>query len=348
MWWSMPETEPPAGGPAVRRLALAGTIERNQRTVLTSVVLADVQPNPDQPRKHFAPDKLAELADSIKARGLLQPIIVRRVEHGYQLLAGERRFRAAQLAGIDKLPALIRTADDPLEIALIENLQREDLSPLEEAEGLALLIERHGYTHRDIADLLGKSRPYVSNTLALTRLPDTVKADLRRDGPAVSRELLMSVAREEDPEAALALWRRLQLFGIVSLILVLKMAAVGLYTSTLRIGRKVFATPEDYALQGMPTRSGNDADIERVRRAHQNDLENILPFFVVGFFFALTRPPWLAAEILFIGFAVARVLHSVFYIRAIQPHPTIAFTAGSLLSGVMVVWTLVVLVRGAS
>ncbi len=211
MWWSMPETEPPAGGPAVRRLALAGTIERNQRTVLTSVALANVQPNPDQPRKHFAPDKLAELADSIKARGLLQPIIVRRVEHGYQLLAGERRFRAAQLAGIDKLPALIRTADDPLEIALIENLQREDLSPLEEAEGLALLIERHGYTHRDIADMLGKSRPYVSNTLALTRLPDPVKADLRRDGPAVSRELLMSVAREEDPEAALALWRRLQL-----------------------------------------------------------------------------------------------------------------------------------------
>ena len=140
----------------------------------------------------------------------------------------------------------------------------------------------------------------------------------------------------------------LRLFGIVSLILVLKMAAVGLYTSTLRIGRKVFATPEDYALQGMPTRSGNDADIERVRRAHQNDLENILPFFVVGFFFALTRPPWLAGEILFIGFAVARVLHSVFYIRAMQPHRTIAFTAGSLLSGVMVVWTLVVLVRGVS
>src|SRR5437016_8709459 len=211
MWWSMPETEPPAGGPAVRRLALAGTIERNQRTVLTSVVLADVQPNPDQPRKHFAPDKLAELADSIKARGLLQPIIVRRVESGYQLLAGERRFRAAQLAGLDKLPALIRAADDPLEVALIENLQREDLSPLEEAEGLALLIERHGYTHREVAELLGKSRPYVSNTLALTRLPDAVKADLRRDGPGVSRELLMGVAREEDPEAALALWRRLQL-----------------------------------------------------------------------------------------------------------------------------------------
>jgi len=211
MWWSMPETEARAPGSGTRRLALAGTIERQQRTVLTSVPLADVQPNPDQPRKHFAPDKLAELADSIKARGLLQPIIVRRVESGYQLLAGERRFRAAQLAGLDKLPALIRTDEDPLEVALIENLQREDLSPLEEAEGLALLIERHGYSHREVAELLGKSRPYVSNTLALTRLPDAVKADLRRDGPGVSRELLMGVARQEDPEAALALWRRLQL-----------------------------------------------------------------------------------------------------------------------------------------
>src|SRR5436305_6793610 len=215
MWWSMPETEARAPGSGTRRLALAGTIERQQRTVLTSLALADVQPNPDQPRKRFAPDKLAELADSIKARGLLQPIIVRRVESGYQLLAGERRFRAAQLAGLDKLPALIRAADDPLEVALIENLQREDLSPLEEAEGLALLIERHGYSHREVAELLGKSRPYVSNTLALTRLPDAVKEDLRRDGPGVSRELLMGVARGEVPEDALALWRRLQL-GVLS------------------------------------------------------------------------------------------------------------------------------------
>ena len=211
MWWSMPETDARAGSGGVRRLALAGTIERQQRTVLTSVTLVDVQPNPDQPRKHFAPEKLAALAESIKTRGLLQPIIVRRVETGYQLLAGERRFRAAQLAGLDKLPALIRTTDDPLEVALIENLQCEDLSPLEEAEGLALLIDRHGYSHREVAELLGKSRPYVSNTLALTRLPEAVKADLRRDGPAVSRELLMGVARQEDPDAALALWRRLQL-----------------------------------------------------------------------------------------------------------------------------------------
>ena len=139
----------------------------------------------------------------------------------------------------------------------------------------------------------------------------------------------------------------LRLFAIVALVLVLKMAAVGVHTSRLRIGRKVYATPEDYALQGMAAKVGNDPDVERTRRAHQNDLENILPFFVVGFLFALTRPPLLAAEILFVGFAVARILHSVFYIRAMQPHRTIAFGVGSLLSGVMVVWTLVVLLRAA-
>ena len=139
----------------------------------------------------------------------------------------------------------------------------------------------------------------------------------------------------------------LRLFAIVSLILVLKMAAVGLYTSPMRIGRKVFATPEDYALQGLQTRAASDPDIERVRRAHQNDLENILPFFLVGFFFALTHPPLLAAEVFFIGFAVARILHSLFYIRAMQPHRTIAFTAGSVLSAVMLVWTLVAFLRAA-
>jgi ParB family chromosome partitioning protein len=211
MWWSKPETGAQSTGAPVRRLALAGTIERQHRTVLTLVALSDVRPNPDQPRRHFDEDKLAELSSSIKARGLLQPIVVRRVQDGYELLAGERRYRAARLAGLDRLPALIRAGDDPLEIALIENLQREDLSPLEEAEGLAALIERHGYSHREVAELLGKSRPYVSNTLALTRLPEPVKADLRREGQSMSRELLMGVAREESPESAVALWKRLQL-----------------------------------------------------------------------------------------------------------------------------------------
>src|SRR5881628_3371899 len=170
MWWTMPEAgEQQGGGVPVRRLAVAGSMQRRQRTVLTLVPLRDVHPNPDQPRKHFDDEKLGELAASIKAHGLLQPIVVRPTAAGLEIVAGERRFRAAQLAGLDRLPALVREVEDPLELALIENLQREDLSPLEEAEGLADLIARHGYSHREVAELLGKSRPYVSNILALTR-----------------------------------------------------------------------------------------------------------------------------------------------------------------------------------
>ena len=211
MLWNVPEAERNGGAEsAPRMLAVAGTVQRRQRTVLTLLQLDSVQPNVDQPRKHFAEEKLVALAASIRTRGLLQPIVVRRTEGGFQLLAGERRFRAAKLAGIDRLPALIREGDDPLEIALIENLQREDLSPLEEAEALALLIERHGYSHREIADLLGKSRPYVSNTLALIRLPEQVKDDIHRAGRGVSRELLMEIARQGDQEAAVSLWERLQ------------------------------------------------------------------------------------------------------------------------------------------
>jgi ParB family chromosome partitioning protein len=200
-----------ARGDQVRTLAVAGTVQHRQRTVLTLVPVSDVRANPDQPRKVFDEAKLAELAASVGVHGLLQPIVVRRAARAFELVAGERRLRAARMAGLDRVPALVRDVADPLEMALIENLQREDLSPLEEAEALSALIERHGYSHREVADLLGKSRPYVSNTLALTRLPQTVKDDLQRDGRIVSRELLMGVARQDDPEAALALWRRLQL-----------------------------------------------------------------------------------------------------------------------------------------
>jgi len=211
MLWNVPEAgEPRSGEAPPRMLAVAGALQRRQRTVLTMVPLAGVRPNPDQPRKHFAEDKLAELASSIRTRGLLQPIVVRRTPEGFELLAGERRFRAAQIAGLERLPALLREGDDPLEIALIENLQREDLTPLEEAEALAALIERHGYSHQEVADILGRSRPYVSNMLALTRLPETVKDELQQVDVTMPRELLMSVAREQDPGSALQLWNQLK------------------------------------------------------------------------------------------------------------------------------------------
>jgi glutathione S-transferase len=139
----------------------------------------------------------------------------------------------------------------------------------------------------------------------------------------------------------------MRLFAIVSLVLVAKMAVVGSYTSILRIGRKVYATPEDYQLQGMAPAARTDADIERVRRAHRNDLENILPFFAVGFFYALTNPSLLMARIYFVGFALARILHSVFYIRSVQPHRTIAFAVGAILMLAMLLSTLATLLTAA-
>jgi len=136
-----------------------------------------------------------------------------------------------------------------------------------------------------------------------------------------------------------------RLYIVIYLLLVLKMAAVGTYTSILRLGRKVYATPEDYALQGLARKSTVDEDIERVRRAHRNDLENILPFFVVGFCYLLTGPSWNAAAIYLIGYLIARVAHSVFYIRSMQPHRTIAFTLGGVLTLGMMAQTFLAVAR---
>jgi ParB family transcriptional regulator, chromosome partitioning protein len=194
-----------ADGAQVRSLAVAGQLRSGNRTVLAAVAVAAVRANSQQPRRYFDETALAELAASIKARGLLQPIVVKRDGKGYLLMAGERRWRAAQLAGLETVPALVRD-DDPLEIAMVENLQRQDLTPLEEAEGLGRLVEQFGYTHEVLAGLLGKSRPYVSNTLALLRLPDHIKAEYHA-APEVSREVLISIARAESPERQATLWR---------------------------------------------------------------------------------------------------------------------------------------------
>ncbi len=206
-------TVAPERAPA-RVLVVAGLLRARNRAVVAVVSIAAVRRNPAQPRKTFDPERLAELAASIRERGLLQPVILKREEDGgYLLMAGERRLRAAELAGLDCLPALIRE-DDPLEVGLIENLQREDLSPLEEAEALHCLIEQRGYTHKTLADFLGKSRPYISNSLALVRLDPDLRTEVLASDVDVSRELLIAMARQPSVEAQAALWARIKLSNL--------------------------------------------------------------------------------------------------------------------------------------
>ncbi|MFR2562590.1 MAG: ParB/RepB/Spo0J family partition protein [Anaeromassilibacillus sp.] len=144
--------------------------------------ISEIEPNRAQPRKDFNDEALAELADSIAQHGVLQPLLVRPLlGGGYQIVAGERRWRAARMAGVSEVPVVIREMSDHevMELALIENLQREDLTPLEEAQGYQSLIDQYGMTQEEISRTVGKSRPAVANALRLLHLPE----DLRRWSP---------------------------------------------------------------------------------------------------------------------------------------------------------------------
>ena len=143
-----------------------------------------IQPNPNQPRREFMPDALEQLAQSIRQKGIVQPLIVRAigVEGQYEIVAGERRWRAAQIAGLHEVPIVVRDFDDVevLEIAIIENIQREDLNPIEEAMAYRQLIEKFGHTQEKLAEALSRSRSHVTNLLRLLTLPDSVQDMLRR------------------------------------------------------------------------------------------------------------------------------------------------------------------------
>ncbi len=149
-----------------------------------TVSLTDIEPNPDQPRKRFTPDEIASLAASIREKGILQPILVRpnpREGVRYEIVAGERRWRAAQQAALHEVPVLVETFSDTeaLEVALIENIQRVDLNPMEEAESYSRLIDAHGYTQEQLAEGVSKSRSHIANTLRLMKLPVKVCDALR-------------------------------------------------------------------------------------------------------------------------------------------------------------------------
>ena len=153
----------------------------NNSEQVLRVPLDRIRPSPFQPRKEFAPEALQELTESIKAQGIIQPLLVRQRADYYELIAGERRWRAAQLLGLADVPAIVREADDNsvLELALIENLQRENLNPIEEAQGYAELIQRFNLRQEDIAVKVGKSRAWIANALRLLKLPDEVRAFVR-------------------------------------------------------------------------------------------------------------------------------------------------------------------------
>lgn len=144
---------------------------------LRELPLDRITPGPYQPRSVFDPERLAELADSIRQQGVIQPVVVRRVGDGYELIAGERRWRAAQQAGIDAIPAIVREVDDEVAVALalVENIQREDLNPLEEATALRRLVDEFQLTHAEAAEAVGRSRSAVSNLLRLLELSADVR-----------------------------------------------------------------------------------------------------------------------------------------------------------------------------
>lgn len=148
------------------------------------VPIEQIEPNPEQPRKQFGKDDLDDLATSIKEKGVIQPLIVRSLDNGrFQIVAGERRWRAAQMANLHELPVVIREFSDAevLEVAIIENIQRADLNPMEEALGYRQLMDRFGHTQEKMAEALGKSRSHIANLLRLLNLPDDV-VELVREG----------------------------------------------------------------------------------------------------------------------------------------------------------------------
>lgn len=162
----------------------------------------DIHPSPHQPRQQFPEESLQELADSIREKGLIQPVILRRSEEGrYELIAGERRWRAAQRAGLKELPAVLREAgeEEVLELALIENLQREDLNPLDQAEAYQVLLEKLCLTQEEVAQRIGKSRVTVANTVRLLALPPAALKALRAGGITAGHARAI-LALAEEPE----------------------------------------------------------------------------------------------------------------------------------------------------
>ena len=178
-----------------------------ERKGVMNLGIEEIRPNRGQPRRHFDEVLIEELAESIRSKGVLLPLIVRRESEGYVLVAGERRWRAAQRAGLRELPVMVREVSEKeaFEIALIENIQREDLNPIEEAEAYKRLIEEHGLTQEELAARVGKDRSTVANALRLLRLPDPIKQAIVAGQLSMGHaRALLAIADEGDLRKAAA------------------------------------------------------------------------------------------------------------------------------------------------
>ncbi len=181
---------------------------RQGATIGRMIAIEDLEPNPYQPRQQMG--DLTELTSSIVEKGVLEPLIVRRHGGVFQIISGERRYQAALQAGLSELPCVERNVDDQetLELALVENLQRKDLTPFEEGEAFGQLVHHHGYTHEALAKRIGKSRTSITESLSLNGMPDDIK-NLCRLADIASKSLLLQIVRQDNPEKMAALVERI-------------------------------------------------------------------------------------------------------------------------------------------
>ena len=184
--------------------ALIPEFEKEESRTLLFCGIEEIVPNRSQPRKHFDESKLQELAESIKEKGILEPLIVRRIDGGYELIVGERRWRAAQKAGLKEVPVLVKEIEgrEALELSLIENLQREDLNPIEEAEAFKRLIEEFNLSQGELATRIGKDRTTIANVLRLLKLPSEIRNHLlqNRITSGHARAILSLETKEKQKE----------------------------------------------------------------------------------------------------------------------------------------------------
>jgi len=192
-----------------RGLGALITERETESSEIKEIMLTDIIPNPDQPRRTFDEEKLNELAESIKEHGLLQPILVKPEGNKYHIIAGERRYRATRLAGLDRISCIVRDCSEQemTEKALIENIQRADLSPVEEGLAYARLIEEYGLTQEQVAKRVGKGRPTITNLLRIIQLPEEVLDLLRKEKISLGHAKVLLTL--EDPEEQIAWAQRI-------------------------------------------------------------------------------------------------------------------------------------------